>query len=47
MPAGRSRDGPGQEVVVPQQRDLQRPRDREPGNGAGCAQGVAAGITES
>ena len=45
MPSGRWRDGRGQEVVVPQQRDLQRPRDREPGNGAGCAPGVAAGIT--
>ena len=47
MPSGRSRNGRGQEVVVLQQRDLQRPRDREPGNGAGCAPGVAAGITGS
>ena len=45
MPVGRSRNGRGQEAVVPQQGDLQRPRDREPGNGAGCAPGVAAGIT--
>ena len=35
MPVGRSRNGRGQEVVVLQQRGLQRPRDREPGNGAG------------
>ena len=47
MPAGRSRDGPGQEVVVLQQRDLQRPRDREPGNGGGSSPRVAAGITGS
>ena len=46
MPSGRSRNGRGQEAVVLQQRDLQRPRDREPGNGA-CAPGVAAGITGS
>ena len=31
MPAGRSRDGPGQEVVVLQQRDLPRPRAVNPG----------------
>ena len=47
MPVGRSRNGRGQEVVVLQQGDRQRPRDREPGNGAGCAPGVAAGITGS
>ena len=47
MPAGRGRDERSQESLVPQQRDLQRPRDREPGNGAGCAPGVAAGITGS
>ena len=47
MPSGRRRNGWGQEVVVLQQRDLQRPRDREPGNGAGCAPGVAAGISGS
>ena len=47
VPSGRRRNGRGQEVVVLQQRDLQRPRDREPGNGAGCAPGVAAGITGS
>ena len=47
MPVGRSRNGRGQDAVVLQQRDLQRPRDREPGNGAGCAPGVAAGITGS
>ena len=47
MPSGRSRNGRGQEVVVLQQRDLQRLRDREPRNGAGCAPGVAAGITVS
>ena len=47
MPSGRSRNERGQEVVVLQQRDLQRPRDREPGNGSGCAPGVAAGITGS
>ena len=35
MPSGRSRDGWGQEALVPQQRDLQRLRDREPRNGAG------------
>ena len=31
MPAGRSRNGPGQEVVVLQQRDLPRPRAVNPG----------------
>ena len=43
----RRRNGQGQEAVVLQQGDLQRPRDREPGNGAGCAPGVVAGITGS
>ena len=47
MPVGRSRDGPGQEAMVLQQRDLQRPRDREPGNGGGSSPRVAAGITGS
>ena len=47
MPVGRSRNGRGQEVVVLQQGGLQRPRDRDPGNGGGCAPGVAAGITGS
>ena len=47
MPEGRGRNGRGQEVVVLQQGGLQRPRDREPGNGAGCAPGVAAGTTGS
>ena len=40
---GRSRDGRGQESLVPQQRDLQRLRDREPGNGAGCATAHGSG----
>ena len=47
MPVGRTRNEWGKEAVVLQQRGLQRPRDREPGNGAGCAPGVAAGITGS
>ena len=34
VPAGRGRNGRGQECLVPQQGDLQRLRDREPENGA-------------